>query len=395
MSGAPVPAAMPLPEPILEIARTLEDAGFETWCVGGAVRDWLKGELDKDVDLATAATPDQVQHLFPRTVAVGVRYGTVGVLDRDRALHEVTTFRRDVSTDGRHAVVAYGVSIDEDLARRDFTINALAYHPLRGEWRDPFDGKADLLQREIVRAVGDPVTRFAEDYLRILRMIRFAARFGFTIEPATWQAAQAAAPRLSELSAERVRDEWFKGLESAGSVAELVRLWRDVGAAEVWLPELGSEFPLAAQLRPRDAVVLTAGLCRSPATVLRRLRASNAEIARASGTDISAQEPGSNEAVAVRRWLAAVGEAADDLALLAQYRLGTPPPWAETLTGIRVRGEATSRIQLAVTGDDLRAAGIAAGPELGRLLGKLLDTVLENPGCNSREALLALVRSWR
>jgi len=127
-------------------------------------------------------------------------------------LHEVTTFRRDVETDGRHAVVVYeGVTLEQDLARRDFTINAIAYHPFRHEWRDPFGGATDLEHR-IIRAVGDPAARFREDYLRILRALRFAARFEFTIDPATWAAARAAAPGLAQLSAERVRDEWFKGL---------------------------------------------------------------------------------------------------------------------------------------------------------------------------------------
>src|SRR4029450_11151212 len=154
-------------------------------------------------DLPTSATPEEVQRLFPRTVAVGIKYGTVGVLDRDRVLHEVTTFRRDVSTDGRHAVVQYGVALDDDLARRDFTINAIAYHPLRHEWRDPFDGAGDLARR-LLAAGGEPAAGLAEHYLRILRAIRFAARFGFAVERGTWAAAQAAAPGLTRLSAERV-----------------------------------------------------------------------------------------------------------------------------------------------------------------------------------------------
>ena len=117
-----------------------------------------------------------------------MEHGTVGVIDRKHVMHEVTTFRRDVRTDGRHAVVEYGASLDEDLARRDFTINAIAYHPLRGEWRDPHQGERDLEAR-VIRAVGDPAARFREDYLRVLRAIRFAARFDFAIDPATWMAA--------------------------------------------------------------------------------------------------------------------------------------------------------------------------------------------------------------
>jgi tRNA nucleotidyltransferase (CCA-adding enzyme) len=385
---------MPLPEPVVEIARRLEDAGFETWCVGGAVRDWLTGESDQDVDLATAATPDQVQRLFPRTVAVGVKHGTVGVLDRQRQLHEVTTFRRDVTTDGRHAVVEYGVSIDEDLSRRDFTINALAYHPFRHELRDPFGGERDLAAG-VVRAVGEPGRRFAEDYLRILRMIRFAARYGFAIDPVTWAAARAAARELVALSAERVREEWFKGLASARSIAGLVRAWRDVGAAAIWMPEL-PETPLIVEpVRARDPILLTAALSSSAPEILERLKASNAEIARAQAMAKDPLEPDTGEPVAVRRWLARVGDAADDLIHLAELRAGRLPAWAGIVTGIRARGEATSRAQLAVTGNDLVAAGISPGPELGRLIEKLLEAVVEDPARNTRDSLLALARSWR
>lgn len=396
VSPTPLPAEVQLPEEVVRIARRLMDAGFDTWCVGGALRDRLLGRAGDDVDLATAATPDQVQALFSRTVAVGVKYGTVGVLDRHRVLHEVTTFRKDVSTDGRHAVVAYGVSIEEDLARRDFTINALAYHPLRQEWRDPFGGAADLLEQRVVRAVGEAAIRFAEDHLRILRMVRFAARFEFEIDPATWTAAAAAASSLADLSAERVRDEWFKGLETAASLARLVDLWRRVGAAEVWMPELAAGFPLAnPSPERRDPVVLTVALCRDPAAVLRRLRASNAEIARGQAMAAGPPEPAANDATAVRRWLAAVGGAADDLMALAEYRTGQPPAWASVVSGVRERQEATSRAELAVTGDDLLAAGFPAGPELGKLLARLLDAVLVDPALNRRDTLLELAASWR
>jgi tRNA nucleotidyltransferase (CCA-adding enzyme) len=386
-----------LPAEVAEIAERLESAGFEAWCVGGALRDRLLGFPSDDVDLATAAPPAEVQRLFPRTVAVGAKYGTIGVLDRRKVLHEVTTFRKDVATDGRHAVVEYGVSLDEDLARRDFTINALAYHPLRKEWRDPFGGRGDL-QLRVVRAVGDPATRFAEDYLRILRAVRFAARFGFEIEPVTWAAAVAGAGWLRELSAERIREEWFKGLASAGSVRRLVALWHEVGAANVWIPELRRIYPFAADApEPRDPIVLTDGLCEDPAAVLTRLRASGAEIERAAAVMRAPPEPegGGSSPVGVRRWLAAVGEAADDLVLLAGYRRGGPASWLGTVTEIRRRGDPTSRGQLAVSGDDLLAEGVPAGPEVGRLLQRLLDAVVEDPSRNAKETLLGLVRSWR
>ena len=172
------PERLPIPTEVLDIARTLEGAGYETWCVGGAIRDNLLGVENHDFDLTTAAPPQEVQRLFPRTVPVGIEHGTVAVLDPRDKLHEVTSFRKDIRTDGRHAVVEFGVSLTDDLARRDFTINAIAYHPLKHEWRDPFTGDADL-KKKLIRAVGDPNWRFREDYLRILRALRFSARFEF------------------------------------------------------------------------------------------------------------------------------------------------------------------------------------------------------------------------
>src|SRR6476661_6227625 len=168
------------PAAVLEIAGRLEEAGFEAWCVGGAIRDALLGHPHLDWDLATSATPNQVRELFgaKRTIPIGVEFGTVGVLDRKNKMHEVTTFRRDVKTDGRHAEVEFGVSLDDDLARRDFTINAMAYSPTRDELRDPFGGRADL-DKHILRAVGDADARMREDRLRALRAIRFASRFDF------------------------------------------------------------------------------------------------------------------------------------------------------------------------------------------------------------------------
>jgi tRNA nucleotidyltransferase (CCA-adding enzyme) len=382
----------------VRLAERLERAGYETWAVGGALRDLLLGLEVTDVDLATAAPPEVVRQLFRRTVAVGLKYGTVGVLDREHRLHEVTTFRRDVVTDGRHAVVEFGGSLADDLARRDFTINAIAFHPLRREWADPFGGLADL-RAGIIRAVGTPTDRFREDYLRILRALRFAARFGFAIEPATWAAAVELAPGLVRLSAERVRDEWFKGLETARSVAEFCALWREVGAARVWLPELYDHYPGGDPApTPRDAVVLTALVCRDPGRVLERLRGSNAEQARARALGAGPHQPASPSEADVRRWLHTVGPHADDLLLLARYRAGRdspPPAWTETVQAVRARGDPVSRSALAVTGDDLLALGFPPGPAVGAALDRLLSLVLEDPSRNTRERLLEAARAWR
>ncbi|HET7469525.1 MAG TPA: hypothetical protein VFJ81_07610, partial [Gemmatimonadales bacterium] len=309
------------------------------------------------------------------------------------------TFRRDVATDGRHAVVAFGASLEEDLARRDFTMNAIAYHPVRHEWRDPFGGRADL-ERRTVRAVGEPSQRFREDYLRILRCLRFAARFGFSIDPATWAAAVEGAPGLAQLSAERVRDEWYKGLRTARSVPELVDLWREVGAAERWIPELGGvaaerlAAAAAVPLEQRDPVRLTALLIDDPAAVLRRLRASNADIDRAAALARGPAAPAGAEARAVRHWLAQVGRAADDLLELHAMRTGSPAPWAGEVAAVRERRDPLTRADLAVTGRDLQAIGLT-GPRLGEMLGLLLDRVLDDPGLNTRDALLALAREPR
>jgi tRNA nucleotidyltransferase (CCA-adding enzyme) len=392
------PDALEIPEPILEIARTLEGAGFEAWCVGGTLRDTLLGHPQSDYDIATTAMPEQVQALFPKTIGVGIKYGTVGVLDRKRELHEVTTFRRDVATDGRHAVVAYGVALEDDLARRDFTINAIAYHPLRHEWRDPFGGARDLEHR-LVRAVGDPAQRFREDYLRILRALRFAARFDFSIDPRTWEAARAAAPGLARLSAERVRDEWFKSLRTARSLTQLVSLWKEVGAASEWIPELDAELGSSATIptpspSERDPVLLTALLCSSPAAVLKRLKASNAEIDRARALEAGPEAPSGNDERSVRRWLAQTGESADDLSALWSLRHRGDPPWGEAVRKIRRRGDALTRTDLAVSGSDMESLG-ASGPRIGQMLAGLLDQVLEDPALNTKDRLLDLARKMR
>ena len=239
-----VERARPRQHPVLdpskevrEIAATLERAGFETWCVGGAVRDALLGLPHLDWDLATAATPTEVKRLFKRTIPVGEQFGTIGVLDRHGRMHEVTTFRHDVRTDGRHAVVEFGASLDEDLARRDFTINAIAFSPRNGALHDPFRGRDDLAHG-VVRAVGVAGERMVEDRLRALRALRFAGRFGFRIEPVTWSAIVDSAPHLLRLSKERVKQELEKTMEQVQHPSAAMELWRASGALGELLPRL-------------------------------------------------------------------------------------------------------------------------------------------------------------
>lgn len=396
------PESLPIPAPVVEIARKLEAGGFETWCVGGAVRDNLLAIANNDFDLATAATPDVVRKLFRRTVPIGVAHGTVAVLDPDGDLHEVTTFRRDVTTDGRHAAVEFGASLEEDLARRDFTINAIAYHPLRHEWRDPFDGHSDL-DRGIVRAVGEPSRRFREDYLRIVRGLRFAARFGFAIDDGTWEAARHEVEGLSHLSAERVRDEWFKGLETARAPSRLAELWWDIGALERWLPEIvaGSATHEAERgkravgvldrFERRDPVLLTCTLSPDPAATLVRLRCSNAEIER--GRRIGAHReawPAVVTDLSVRQWLAEVGPAADDLLSIAMAE-GWGGELAEAAARVRTSRAPLTVGDLAVSGRDIIALGVPEGPDVGTILDALLDWAIVHPESNTREGLLRQV----
>ncbi|MDQ3516503.1 MAG: CCA tRNA nucleotidyltransferase, partial [Gemmatimonadota bacterium] len=279
------------PHTVLKLAKTLEDAGFETWCVGGAVRDAMLGKQNLDWDFATAATPDQVRKVFRRTVPVGIEFGTIGVLDEANVMHEVTTFRRDVQTDGRHAVVEFGASLDEDLARRDFTINPIAYSPTREVVHDPFAGEKDI-RAGIVRAVGEAADRMKEDRLRALRAIRFAARYGFRIESRTWDAIVESAPHMTRLSPERVRQEIEKVMDQVALPSAAFAKWRDSGAFGTLIPEIAGA--TALQLRAIDhlrrpilatrpqrrvlriAMLLAAAPAGRAAQTLKALRFSNA-----------------------------------------------------------------------------------------------------------------------
>jgi tRNA nucleotidyltransferase (CCA-adding enzyme) len=381
---------LPIPPEVLKIAQTLDKAGYETWCVGGAIRDNLLGLQNHDFDLATAALPQDVRRLFPRTVPVGIEHGTVAVLDHNDRLHEVTTFRKDIRTDGRHAVVEFGMSLTDDLARRDFTINAIAYHPLKHEWRDPFAGEADL-EKKLIRSVGDPNWRFREDYLRILRALRFSARFAFRIHEPTLEAAKANVAGLGQLSAERVRDEWFKGIATAARLSKLLALWQEVGAVRIWLPEItgiGKQEAASVDKLPRDPVLVTAFMATDPASILTRLKCSNQDIERGRAIGHWRDKyPDPKHLPSVRRWLSQVGEYAGDLLALPS----SPVPLSKVVASIRAAKDPLRLKDLAVTGDDLLAAGVRPGPDVGATLARLLDDVLEDPLRNTKAYLLAHV----
>jgi tRNA nucleotidyltransferase (CCA-adding enzyme) len=421
------------PPTVLEIARKLIAAGHESWFVGGAVRDALLGHPNLDWDLATAAPPQQVQRLFRRTVPVGIEFGTVGVLDDAGVMHEVTTFRRDVQTDGRHAVVEFGASLDEDLARRDFTINAIAYGPDTRELHDPFRGREDLEHR-LVRAVGVAADRMREDRLRALRAMRFAARFGFTIESTTWQAILESAPHLGRLSMERVQQEIEKTMAQVERPGDAFRLWRDSGALAVLAPPLDSIgdvsletlnlLPRAVSAHPeqqhRTSNRLTALFLDVPPAaardLLRELRFSNERmrwigdlVERWSSLNAPMREALSNGAaiddITIRRWVAALGRTRVDALLAvagARFEAEAAAGWgrvsAPAVEALRARAAAIALRDpletgdLAVDGGDLMKAGIRAGPQLGAALRALLDWVLEDPTRNTHDLLLARAR---
>ena len=426
-----VPHLRPTPS-VLSIARQLTQRGFEAWCVGGAIRDALLGGEPLDWDLATSATPDEVREIFgrKRTIPVGIEFGTVAVLDDDGIVHEVTTFRRDVKTDGRHAEVEFGASLEEDLARRDFTINAIALDPATDEVRDPFDGRADLAAR-VVRAVGDADERMREDRLRALRGIRFAARFGFAIEPATLAAITGSAPYLGRLSAERVQQELVKTMQQVARPSEALRLWKDTGALSVLVPALAGVDEVTLQsldLLPRAGeggrvlpqrttnrfaalfLDVPAGQVRDTMTGLRFSRhesrwvASIVELWQSVGRSMAGGLLGAPDDAAVRRWLAAIGRlhAGSFLRVAAarwaaEREAGTAAPPAAAVRSLHRRmrhGMFRDPLELAdlrVTGDDLRRVGIPAGPIYAKILHALLERVLEDPARNTPEGLLAEV----
>lgn len=420
------------------IARTLEGAGYETWAVGGAIRNALLGVASGDWDMATRAQPSVVRRLFPRTVPIGVEHGTVGVLSREGVLVEVTTFRRDVETSGRHAVVEFAETLLEDLARRDFTINAVAWHPLREEFRDPFEGRKDLEDR-LLRTVGRPEDRFAEDYLRVLRGIRFSGRFGLRIHPDTWKALCTATAHLGILSPERVREEFLKILSEDEHPARALELYAASGVLEALYPELaavrGHQRPGREEDLFEHSLQLADGLPRhrpvlrlaavlhglgvpgpppaSPeergreraAALMIRSRYSNAETQRVTELLRMGLEPPLNLSTPadLRRWLQEAGPASlPDFARiwivkarLDRTRWGTEP--GDVLNLIRrLRGQLQSHPpldvgDLALTGRDLIAFGLKPGPEFGVILDRLLLRVLDDPEVNTRDRLLEIL----
>ncbi len=432
-----------LPEKVSKIIGHLTEAGFEAYAVGGCVRDTLLGRTPGDWDITTSAKPTQVKKLFGRTIDTGILHGTVTVMLGKEGF-EVTTYRIDGEyEDARHPKsVVYTANLLEDLKRRDFTINAMAYNETEG-LIDAFDGIADL-KKGIIRCVGDPMDRFGEDALRMLRAVRFAAQLGFAIKPETRQAIMALAPNLSKISAERIQTELVKLVVSAHP--EELRTVYETGISKVILPELDAmmeeeqknphhcytvgEHTIHAMcaIEPDKVLRLTMlfhdvakPVCRTvdekgiyhyyghPAkgaqmahAIFRRLKFDCDTMERVCRLITWHDDNPPLQEAAVRRAINRAGmdqypalfkvKRAD---IMAKSRAGREEKLAyvdayeRMYEEILKRGDCLTLRELAVTGKDLIALGIKPGKQIGDILNRLLELVLEEPEKNTKEYLMS------
>ena len=388
----------------------LHAAGYAAYAVGGCVRDSLLGRTAHDWDLCTSALPQQVMELFgaEQCIPTGLQHGTV-TIKYGGQLYETTTFRTEGSyTDGRHPdEVQFVPDVREDLARRDFTINAMAYNEAEG-LVDPFGGQKDL-QNGLLRAVGEPQQRFTEDALRILRLYRFAARFGFALDAATARAARQLAPHLDCVSAERIQEELAKLLAAPQPGAYL-----EPAVLAVVLPELTPAALEAAKpvvdacpageenLPVRWAALLGALGEADTRRVLKRLRCSNACIEETAvlvretaGQGVSEEKASAHPGdIHIRQLLGRYGLRTVErlCALCAALHPQAAPTCAlaaQRARQLEADGVCCRVSQLAVNGRDLMAVGIPAGPALRRVLEALLDGVIRAEYPNEKPALLA------
>ena len=383
-----------IPAEAERILQMLNERGYEAYIVGGCVRDMILGRQPEDWDITTNALPAQVKSVFRRTVDTGIQHGTVTVMMKGHG-YEVTTYR----IDGEYS---------EDLKRRDFTINAMAYNRTTG-LVDLFAGREDL-KRGIIRCVGNPMERFGEDALRILRAIRFSAQLGFSIEEETGQAIRALAPSLAKVSRERVQAELTKLLLS--SSPEKIRLVYDMGAApyvsQAFCRAGSGECPIPAAIPAKKhlrwaAFLRTAGP-ETASKVLKDLKMDNDTTNRVRvltghlGKAMVPEEARGRqdeEKTALRRLMCEVGgELFDDLLVLKECLAPETENreylqyLRELAEEIRKAGDCTSLKELAVTGNDVMQAGVAPGRDVGRTLNRLLELVLEDPSRNEKSWLL-------
>ena len=396
---------MRVPADAEQIIEKLNEHGFEAYVVGGCVRDSLLGKEPEDWDITTSAKPEEVKAIFSRTIDTGIQHGTVTVM-LNRQGYEVTTYRVDGEyEDGRHPKsVDFTTSLLEDLKRRDFTINAMAYNGREG-LVDAFGGMEDLENR-VIRCVGSAVNRFTEDALRILRAVRFSAQLDFRIEDETYEAISLIAPNLEKVSKERIATELTKLLLS-GHPEKMKRV-SDTGASRyISEPFFKAAVLGKGELRPLGCLPAVkymrwAGFLRreqgeTAADILRDLKMDCDTMDRVKilvsrwRTPIAAEKP------AIRRVMNQIpGDLFDSLLCFQEVFAGeVGEGYGETLKTVKALAEEIRRAgdpvnlkELAVDGRDLMAAGMKPGPALGKTLNALMEQVLERPECNERAYLL-------
>lgn len=440
-----------LPEKAKYIIDTITEAGYEAYIVGGCVRDAILGKTPQDWDITTSAKPEEVKALFRRTIDTGIQHGTVTVM-LDKEGFEVTTYRIDGKyEDSRHPKeVTFTPNLVEDLKRRDFTINAMAYNEKDG-LIDIFDGIGDI-ERKMIRCVGDARERFREDALRIMRAVRFSAQLGYTIEEQTKEAICELAPNLKNISAERIQVELVKLLVSPNP--DYLKIAYDTGVTKIILPEFDKEME-TPQNHPHHIYTVGEHTLHSlkyveenkylrlgmlfhdigkpdtmtmddrgihhfhghPAageeitrSVLRRLKFDNDTISRVCKI-VRYHDYGNGvdpDMRIVRRAVNKIGEDifpmlfpvkyADTLAqslYKRQEKLDALEKWKKLYGEMIEQRQCVSLKTLAVTGRDLIAEGMQPGKEIGEMLQVLLDLVLDNPANNTKEFLLAEVKKRR
>ena len=408
---------MPLPEEqrrfAAEVVRRLREAGFEAYWAGGCVRDQLLGRTPKDYDVATSATPEQIRSLFGRrrTLAIGAAFGVISVVGPKAAgMVEVTTFRRDAAySDGRHPDSVTFSSAEEDASRRDFTINGLFYDPVERRVIDFVGGQDDLAQRR-VRAIGCARDRFAEDKLRMLRAVRFSAAFNFTLDQEARAAIAEMASDIRVVSPERIAMEMRRLLADA-TRAEGVRLLLETGLAAELLPaivphgdadaarfddtlELLSRLPADAGFPLALAAVLLAWVdADGAAAVCRRWRLSNKEMERVGWL---VEHHAALQNAATMRWSSLqpllVAEGIDDLLALGEAASPAGAAAAAHCRRLLTQPRETLDPPPLLTGDDLLAAGIPAGPQYRTLLDRVRVAQLDGEICTKAEAMAMVGR---
>jgi len=396
-----------LPVKVKHIISRLEKNGYEAYAVGGCVRDSVLDRVPEDWDITTSAKPEEVKKLFPATIDTGLQHGTVTVVIEKEG-YEVTTFRLDGDySDGRHPDrVAFTSSLTEDLKRRDFTINAMAYSEKTG-LIDRFDGEKDL-EYGIIRAVGDAEERFSEDALRMLRAIRFAGQLNFDIAEKTFYAIKKLSPNISKVSVERIAKELEKLLLSDNP--EYIGLVYETGIFGVIAPEIAelfkagviynsikavrrASYPEKKELyQIRTALFLEMLGADRAARLLKRFKLDNDTINTVKKLIGLLQRETETSALEMRRTVKEAGHKIMPL-LFEARRAKALPDSSKLYENLLARGECTDIAGLKINGKDLMEAGIPKGIMIGQTLERLLELVIENPELNTGEGLLSEVRN--